>query len=53
MPRAVLEQKRKRKVPNNFKAVIEVVLLKSRDWTELKSTIDVASFTTPSPNTML
>lgn len=52
-PSAVLVTKRYKKVPNNFKAMRVSKLLKSSDWTALKSTIEVASFTTPSPNTRL
>lgn len=53
IPRAVLVKKRYRKFPSSFSAVRPLMLLTLSDWTALKSTIEVASLTTPSPKTTL
>ena len=46
-------EKRYKKFPNTRRAVKPLMLSKWIFWTALKSTTEVASFTTPSPNTKL
>ena len=50
-PRTVLVKKRYKKYPMDSMATIEVT--GSNLWIAIKSTTDVASFTTPSPKTRL
>lgn len=52
-PSKVLAVNKYRKLPRNFKAIPESKWVRSKLWIALKSTTDVASFTTPSPNTRL
>ena len=52
-PSKVLAVNKYRKLPRNFKAIPESRWVRSKLWIALKSTTDVAAFTTPSPNTRL
>jgi len=52
-PSIVLAINKYKKLPKKCKAIEGSILLRSKLWIALKSTTDVASFTTPSPNTRL
>lgn len=49
----VLKPNKYKKFRKNFKAMLDLMWVRSKFWIALKSTTDVASFTTPSPNTRL
>jgi hypothetical protein len=53
IPKTVLAMNKYKKFPNKCKAVVKSMWERSKFWIALKSTIEVASFTTPSPNTRL
>lgn len=52
-PKRVLNTNNEKKLPKNSRAVFKFVSDTSNFVIALKSTTDVASFTTPSPNTRL
>jgi len=52
-PSSVLATNKYKKLPINCKGILWSICERSKLWIALKSTTDVASFTTPSPNTRL
>ena len=52
-PNTVLRKNKYKKLPTNCKIILELIWDRSKLWIALKSTTDVASFTTPSPKTRL
>lgn len=52
-PSIVLVMNKYKRLPKKCKAVLRSIWLRSKLWIALKRTTDVASFTTPSPNTRL